>query len=295
MGSKRIDEPTASFTRIGVSWAFITSLLAGALIAAGSALAAPGASNRVVGKTIDRATIDWTLGIIVATGEAAADIRAPSPGIARVKAERQAREKAHERLKRMVQTVPVGSRTVAWHERADKRVTERVQKAIADANDESIDYSSDGSVVLTAQISLERLRHAVRKTTPPANISPPPDDTTSAVIIDASAVLDTPILDLRIETGTGRLSGRTVFHHSMTRARADKRAGERVLTVTATSVRVPETRRSSRSSLVLDAERGARWLTRGKRAGDDAKVKLEQVDRAIQRGALIIVVLSKGT
>src|SRR5687767_10233649 len=46
------------------------------------------------------ARVDWTRGLLVATGAAAGDLRAPSPEVARVKAERQARDAARTRLRR---------------------------------------------------------------------------------------------------------------------------------------------------------------------------------------------------
>jgi hypothetical protein len=99
------------------------------------AFAAPAA----VGRT--GATFDAEAKVVSARGAAAADLRAPTAAIARVKAERQARAQAEKKL------------AAALVELGDTHDPEALDKQVADAKVSDEHYGSDGSVELTLTLS----------------------------------------------------------------------------------------------------------------------------------------------
>ena len=94
-----------------------------------------------VGKT--GASYDAALHRIEARGAAAADPRAPSAEVARVRAERQARVEAANRLGKALSAL-------GW--RGDEASTRKLLEA-ATASD--VDYGADGSVTMTLSLSTE--------------------------------------------------------------------------------------------------------------------------------------------
>ncbi len=88
------------------------------------------------------AQYDAAAHLLSARGVAAADVRAPSAAIARVKAERAARERAEKKL------------TAALKELGFHKVGEEVLKK-AEVSDEQ--FGSDGSVELTLRIDTSAL------------------------------------------------------------------------------------------------------------------------------------------
>jgi hypothetical protein len=102
-------------------------------------LAAPAA----VGRT--GATFDAETKALVAHGQAAADLRAPTAAIARVKAERQARATAEKKL------------AAALVELGDTRELEELNKQLAEAKVSDEHYGSDGSVELTLSLATDDL------------------------------------------------------------------------------------------------------------------------------------------
>ena len=116
---------------MGVSALIIVSVLAG--------FAVPAA----VGRT--GATFDAAEKVVSAHGAAAADLRAPTAAIARVKAERQARAAAEKKI------------AAALVELGDTRELEELNKQLADAKIADERYGSDGSVELTLTLSTEEL------------------------------------------------------------------------------------------------------------------------------------------
>jgi hypothetical protein len=102
-------------------------------------LAAPAA----VGRT--GATFDAETKALVAHGQAAGDLRAPTAAIARVKAERQARATAEKKL------------AAALFELGDTRELEELNKQLAEAKVSDEHYGSDGSVELTLTLATDDL------------------------------------------------------------------------------------------------------------------------------------------
>ncbi|HEX9101486.1 MAG TPA: hypothetical protein VF997_04745 [Polyangia bacterium] len=101
------------------------------------------AAPAAVGKT--GALFDAEAKQLSAHGSAAADLRAPTASIARVKAERQARAAAEKKI------------VAALVELGDAREPEALDKQAADAKIADERYGSDGSVELTLTLSTEDL------------------------------------------------------------------------------------------------------------------------------------------
>jgi hypothetical protein len=95
-----------------------------------------------VGKT--GAQYDAEARRLEARGVAAADPRAPSAEVARVKAERAARADASQRLRRALAAL-------GWHG------DDAALQGLLDGASAATDYGSDGSVVLVLSISTEGL------------------------------------------------------------------------------------------------------------------------------------------
>jgi hypothetical protein len=112
------------------------------------ALAAPVAVART------GATYDAEAKLIAAHGAAAADLRAPTAAIARVKAERQARTQAEKKI------------VAALVELGDTRELEELNRQVSEAKVSDERYGSDGSVQLTLTLGTEELplkKHAAKK------------------------------------------------------------------------------------------------------------------------------------
>jgi hypothetical protein len=92
-----------------------------------------------VGKT--GAQLDAEAHLLSARGVAAADLRAPSATVARVKAERQARVQAEKKM------------VAALVELGDSRELDELQKQLDEAKITDERYGSDGSVELTLTLS----------------------------------------------------------------------------------------------------------------------------------------------
>jgi hypothetical protein len=101
------------------------------------------AAPAAVGRT--GATYDAEAKLVSARGAAAADLRAPTAAIARVKAERQARTAAEKKI------------AAALVELGDTRELDELNKQLADAKVSDERYGSDGSVELTLSLSTEDL------------------------------------------------------------------------------------------------------------------------------------------
>jgi hypothetical protein len=100
------------------------------------------ASPAAVGKT--GASYDAEAHTLLARGAAAADLRAPSAAIARVKAERQARAQAERRI------------VAALVELGDSRELDTLNKEVAEAKISDERYGSDGSVELTLTLTTDK-------------------------------------------------------------------------------------------------------------------------------------------
>jgi hypothetical protein len=169
--------------------------------------------------------IDWRRGLLLARAGAPADLRTPSARVARVGSERRARESARSALATAALTVPLASGTpLAGALSADPAARARLDRAIARALDVSVDWSTDGSTMVTAGLPLEAIRLAL--TGPPA----PPvaaDTAPTALVIDARALAPKPALGWTLSAGAERYAGPTIFHTDAAEADADPRLGPR--------------------------------------------------------------------
>ncbi len=253
----------------------------GAPRADGAAVNPPYPTGKVRGAVIEsgpgQVRVDWSRGMVIATAAAAADLRAPSPPVARVGAMRRARQRARALLSQRVAQLPVGSRTVTAHRAADRTVAARLDEALDHLLDLEVRHASDGSVVLSAGLPLQAVRVALggmRRLepgkTPVANFA-------TAVIVDARSVLSAPSLLIGLATAAGRRVGPTVFYRDMKAARADPRLGSRAVGIAAKAAK--------RTDSGLDLELGE------SREGKTAS--LSEVERAVDAGALVVIVIGR--
>lgn len=290
--------------------AWLAGWLLGGSIA--SAWAAPGAgsdarASAVVDTSDADAIIDWTRGMIVARGAAAADLRAPSPRVARVKATREAAQSARARLARRARGLPLAGSTVGALASADPAAEKRFKTAVERALRLSIDYASDGSVVLTAGLPLEAVRVAVSAAVEPLPVdsAPSPAEASAGssrrasgtspvttVVLDARGLGLQPALGPALSTPAGVHVGPTVFHRTAAAALGDSRAGARVLWVSGaraeSALTIDATRPAERRDVRADQGDGARSRGSG-RATRPARA--DDAYPALRSGALLIVVL----
>lgn len=245
--------------------------------AAGDRPHTPAGADRVVDRGRERDAIDWTRGLIIAVGASAADLRAPSPAVARVAALRKAREQAKARLMAQASTIMLHGQTLAEHMGHRAQIKKRLEHAVDQAVELDVEHASDGSVVMTAGLPLEAVRLAVRPddAKPPAAIR---KNTATTILVDARGVLAHPALGIEIITSKGPMAGPTVFHAQPKAARADARLGDRVIEARAKKL----VHEQGRPGLQLELQ--------GK-----ARASPDDVARALETGALILIVIGKKT
>jgi hypothetical protein len=187
------------------------------------------------------ARIDWTAGEIEATGAAAADLHAPNVTIARVGAERRARERAGKVLLEAARALRLASGgTLGAAMAKDDALAARVERSLERPRDVRIDHASDGSARVTVAAPLEGLRaarvaarkgaadddgDAIAVTAAPA----PPLTAPTALLIEAKGELVQPVLGLTLRAGKLRHAGPVLFFHDAELAARDARLGARVV------------------------------------------------------------------
>jgi hypothetical protein len=195
------------------------------------------AAAAVVDARPGRVTIDWTAGLVEVVGAGATDLRAPSPAIGRVTAERAARADGARRLVDAVKDVPLADgRTAADAAHDDPAAAARLAAVLARPRDVSIAYASDGSTEVTLAVPLEAVRDALAV----PKIPRATDDSPTALVVDARALAARPALGVRV----GELAGPTIW----TTDAADPRAGARPLAAHATGY--------ANGAFVLDVDPG---------------------------------------
>jgi hypothetical protein len=98
-------------------------------------------------RAVGEAEVDWAAGTITARGGAAADFRMPSANVARPGAERRARAAALAKLRATVETLAgKGKLTPA-----------QLDAALARASAASVDYQSNGGVLLALRLAFADL------------------------------------------------------------------------------------------------------------------------------------------
>jgi hypothetical protein len=165
------------------------------------------------------ARIDWTRGMVVARGAAAADLRAPSPQVARLAAERRARSAAQARLRQLARDLKLADgRTVGAALSKDAAAAARFDRALARTLDLAIDHASDGSVVLSAGLPIEAIRTAA---TGPTDLPTGAGASTTAkvaatglptaLVVIAGKHLAHPAVGVILTAGGERYAGPTLF------------------------------------------------------------------------------------
>lgn len=99
----------------------------------------------------DGAAIDWEARTVEAPGSCAADPRTPSAEVARIKAERVARERARTRLRHAL----LGLARGRWHGRPEKAAA--LDEAFDAAETQDLHYEANGSVSLRLRLKLDAL------------------------------------------------------------------------------------------------------------------------------------------
>lgn len=176
------------------------------------------------------ARIDWTRGLVVARGAAAADLRAPSPQVARLAAERRARSAAQTRLRDLAKDLKLADgRSVAAALAKDKAAAARFERAVARSLDLAVDHTSDGSVVLSAALPIEAIRAAA---TGPmdlptgagasASAKASASELPSALVVAAGKHLSRPAVGVILTAGSERYAGPTVFASNPAAVAADR-------------------------------------------------------------------------
>src|SRR5690606_29328517 len=90
-------------------------------------------------------TVDWARGLVIAPGAAAADLRAPSADIARLKARRIAMERARTLLAKQARSLPWAGGGDVGGQLRTRAQEHRFDRVIARSLARDVDYSSDGS------------------------------------------------------------------------------------------------------------------------------------------------------
>lgn len=240
----------------------VAALVVGAGLGLGAPAAAPAPAPAPAGGAVTqslgpREHIDWTRGLLVATAGAPADLREPSPEIARIKAERQARQRVRDRLAQLARQIPLadGRHAGAALDR-DRAARVRLDTALDHTIDVDIDYASDGTVVITAGLPLEAVRAAIAG---PAGPPAAHADAPTALVVDARGVKLHPALGLALAADHERYAGPTVFVGPGADLEHDARLGAHREQATA--------RRVHRGALELRGNDSAGHLARARDAG----------------------------
>jgi hypothetical protein len=146
-------------------------------------------------------TVDWTRGLVVATETRVADLRAPNPLVARVRAERLAREGAEKLLL-------AAAKNLRYAGKKPKGAAKNVEALARHAIPLSVVYASDGSATVTGAIALETVRTAFEGPSPPPTAE---ESGPTALIIDARGVLKQPALGYVVVAGVERYAGPALF------------------------------------------------------------------------------------
>jgi hypothetical protein len=153
------------------------------------------------------ASVDWARGLIIARGVAAADLRAPSPDIARVAAERAAREALQKQLRDDLRSLPVaGGGTVGA--RADKDATAKAAlDEIVKGTKPERTLHSDGSVTVQVTVPLSRVSESVLGAKPEGT-----DERATLLVVDARKLKTAkPALGWRVRAGDVTRTAPTYF------------------------------------------------------------------------------------
>ncbi|MBT8493620.1 MAG: hypothetical protein KJO07_11220 [Deltaproteobacteria bacterium] len=160
----------------------------------------------------EHAAVDWSRAEVRARGSAPADLRAPSPAVARTKALRQAVEQARGRLAAAIVRLPRanGSRVEKLDQRALAQILDSA--AVVDRS-----FGSDGSAMVNLAIGTEAVRAALEGPLAPGKSK------VATIWVDARGLDLEPAVGVVVSAGGVRYQGPTVFYSSETATRKDRR------------------------------------------------------------------------
>ena len=168
--------------------------------------------------------IDWERGLLIATAAAPADLRSPTTELARVKAERVATKRCSALLREAAAGLPMAS---------GKTVGAALGDSLAGASIGLIslttDHGSDGSVVVTMALPIDRLRTLRFGADSPVLESPGSDSTAgenAALFIDARTSKLVPSVGLGVKLGTVTYRGPVLFFSDEVAARSGAKLGK---------------------------------------------------------------------
>lgn len=194
----------------------------------------PADAARVVRTSAGRVTVDWTEARLVVVGAGAPDLRAPGPEVARVGAERVARQVAEKRLRDAVYALPWAKGGTVGAASVEPVVAARLEAFLASPKEIDVRFASDGAVEVAMSVSLHTLSTAL---TPPS--SKPVRDATlpSAIVVDARKLNLAPALGIAVCASKTCYAGPAIWFGDRAAALRDRRVGTQILAASATSQR----------------------------------------------------------
>ncbi len=176
--------------------------------------------------------VDWERGLLIASAAAPSDLRAPTTELARVKAERIATKRCEVLLRQAAAALPMASGKTAARVLGDE-----LKSAKFSLIPLKTDHGSDGSVVVTMALPIDRLR-----TLHFGPSSPAAADATQAqaIFVDARGLKLVPGVGLGIEVQGEAYHGPVVFFNDEAAATAATTAGsgmQKAAPLKATSVK----------------------------------------------------------
>jgi hypothetical protein len=143
-------------------------------------------------RPLGRAEVDWSRGLVRARAGAAADLRMPGPDPARADAHRRARDRGLALLRASLADLPLGP--------GRKPSKTAIEAALTRATTPTVDFQSNGGVLLEVQVGFGDLDAPALNPTAPADRPPPEASGPALTIAVPSMPLEaTPILILRKE------------------------------------------------------------------------------------------------
>ncbi len=207
-------------------WAFQTATIA-LLVCAQSASARRAATPEVT-ESVDGVVINWTRGLLIAQEGSSADMRAPTATIARVKAQREAEERARKRV------VAVALKLPRAPDASDAASEARTALLGRDAFVLETIYGSDGSTRVTVGLPIESIRRAhVGASSVPDKSAP------AAIVVDARAARPRWQIGPKISAGGESYTGPTLYGR-VTPARHRKTAVVAARKVTGPTIELDE-------------------------------------------------------
>lgn len=148
------------------------------------------------------AGVDWAAGTVTARGVGPADLRAPSPDIARVSAERVALERGRAELLKTLRAIPV-----AGGGNLGAKAEDALAGLVEKSEPEKTLYS-DGSVVLVWRLPLARVGEVA------LGVPAPTAPETVSLVVAAPKIKLKPALGYRVRAGATVREGPVVFLRS---------------------------------------------------------------------------------